>query len=611
MVSASPPYFGHRRFCHHLFLSGGGVLVGSLTMLAATLATPEVATAQPRRESASGRAAIASAPQPANVQSAGVQAVLRQEGAILGNSHSLALGEARTTALPPASPPASQGVTTVAASSVSPRYVAPTAAASHYSSEDELIQKMTGQATPRRAAKVAIPNLPVFSPPGPVVDKVAAKATGRSPVSTFTPLLVSAGRSNADIGMQLLSPGSRVGQSATYSSVYVPLPVPALAQMTLPTQSISATATTLEQFTPPATRADTLTYSPRDATLANASRSSRGQRPVLRSTALTDPSVLVQGVYIYQGDKSSARGRLAITYPLTPRFLFGATFDLTDGNAFADSRETGFDVNELYFAASLPELPNLRIVAGLMDLTSYFDRNSFAKDGATHFFNTTFQTNPALSATGISSRPGILVNWSLTDNIEAKAAVFSSDRTLTDFALDGFAAELGVRYGNLIVRGTFASDRDAGQRDGFQEIFNFRRGDSFGPLSSDREQAYGINAEVFIPSLKMGIFGRYGRYDDLSLNQGGDTYSAGISFLDLFGPDDRFGIAYGRGLSNDNLRRSLGEKTPDVLEVFYDFRLLPNLRLGFTVQQRNDFSETIAGVRLKTEFDVSPVARRF
>jgi hypothetical protein len=320
----------------------------------------------------------------------------------------------------------------------------------------------------------------------------------------------------------------------------------------------------------------------------------------------------LQGTYILQGDDSSARVRLSGLYPLNSRTLFGGTLDLTsEANSFSDSPGQGLNINELYVAtAPFADLPNFRFVVGQLDLTSYFDRNSFAKDAATHFFNPVFQTNPALSATGVSSRPGALVNWTITDNIEAKAAIFSSARTVNDFTLDGFAGEIGLRYGNGIIRGTFVSDRDAGSRDGFQEIFGVARSDGgTGLRTSDREEAYGVNGEYFFPQLNMGVFGRYGRYDNRELGLGGDTFSGGISFVDVFSPNDRLGLAYGRTLSNDKLRRERGDEVPDVLELFYDFRFLPNLRLGFTFQQRNDFSETYGGFRVKTEFDVTPRGR--
>jgi hypothetical protein len=329
------------------------------------------------------------------------------------------------------------------------------------------------------------------------------------------------------------------------------------------------------------------------------------QRPLINSSALKEPSLQLQGVYVTQGGESSARARVTGVYPISPQALVGATIDLTSKNSsFDDSRREGLNINELYLATSIAGVPNLRFVIGQMDLTSYFDRNSFAKDGASQFFNSVFQTNPALAATGIGSRTGLLVNWSVTDNVEAKAAVFSSADKLSEFSLDGFAGEIGIRYGNAIIRGTYASDRDGGNRDSFAESFSIARGNNqFGPVKTDREEAYGLNAEVFIPNLKLGLFGRYGKYENRDLGLGGDTYAFGASFLDLLTPNDRLGLGYGRSLSNDSLRRGI---SPDVLELFYDFQFLPNLRLGFTVQGRDDFSETVVGVRVKSEFNVTP-----
>ncbi|MGC1393839.1 MAG: hypothetical protein WA828_06120, partial [Coleofasciculaceae cyanobacterium] len=77
------------------------------------------------------------------------------------------------------------------------------------------------------------------------------------------------------------------------------------------------------------------------------------QPPLLRSTALTAPSLQLQGTYINQGDQSSARARLSALYPLTPQVQFGASLDLTsEANSFADSRGQGLNVNELYVAAA-------------------------------------------------------------------------------------------------------------------------------------------------------------------------------------------------------------------------------------------------------------------
>jgi hypothetical protein len=335
------------------------------------------------------------------------------------------------------------------------------------------------------------------------------------------------------------------------------------------------------------------------------------QSPLIRSTASNQPSLTLQGVYLYQGDENSARGRITGVYPLSSKALFGTTLDVSTGKGFSDTPNSGFNVNELFFATSLAEIPNLRFAVGQLDLTSYFDRNSFAKDGATHFFNSTFQTNPALAAAGLGSRPGLLVNWSLSDNLEAKAVAFSSSRGLSDFALNAFAGEVGLRYGNAILRGTYVTGRESGGGNVFDGAGSINRGGGlFGIQPDDRESAFGVNGEVFIPKMKMGLFARYGRYNNLDANEGADTYGAGLSFLDVFSTDDRLGLAYGSALTNERLRRSVGLPKRDVLELFYDFRFLPNLRFGLSLQQRNDFSEIVAGVRVKTEFDITPKGRQ-
>ncbi|HAJ62348.1 MAG TPA: porin, partial [Cyanobacteria bacterium UBA8543] len=453
-----------------------------------------------------------------------------------------------------------------------------------------------------------VPALPAPLTPNPVGVNGYNPIPGQSP---YYPQTVPISPAPNPVGFNGYNP--MAGQSPYYPQTVPALPAPLTQNPALGQTPV------FPQSTPPVPYAPNPTLTPPPPTPITPPAPTLTTPPAptqqpssLRSSALTAPYLGFQGTYINQGDESAARARLSGLYPLSPRVQFGGSLDLITGdNIFSDSRGQGLNINELYVsAAPFAELPNLRLVAGQLDLTSYFDRNSFAKDGATHFFNSVFQTNPALSATGISSRPGVLVNWTVTDNIEAKAAVFSSSRSLGDFSLDGFAGEIGFRYGNGIIRGTYATARDAGSRDSFQELFQVDRGDGrTGPLRADREEAYGVNAEYFFPDLKMGIFGRYGRYENQALNLGGNTYSFGISFLDLFLKDDRLGLAYGRGLSNEQLRREFKDSLPDVLELFYDVRIFPNLRLGVTLQERNGFSELYGGFRVKTEFDITPKGR--
>ena len=305
----------------------------------------------------------------------------------------------------------------------------------------------------------------------------------------------------------------------------------------------------------------------------------------LEPEAVTTPNLNLQGLYVLQGDQSSARARLSGDTFLTPNVLVGGALDLTTGPDLTN--QDGVQLTELYLATALPGAPGVRFRLGQLDLTSYFDRNSFAKDIARDFFNATFHTNPALiaGANATASRPGGLVQWAITDDITANAAVFSSSPSLSDFALDGFAGEVGLRTGDLIVRGTYISSRDTQ----FQG-------------TGDRLEGYGVNAEWFIPQANIGLFGRYGRLNNSTLGFAGDTYSFGVNALDVFMPNDRLGLAYGR-----NLPTSVQPgRSPDVLEAFYDFEVTPNIRLGLTFQQRDQFRESYAGFRIRGNVNLLP-----
>ena len=315
---------------------------------------------------------------------------------------------------------------------------------------------------------------------------------------------------------------------------------------------------------------------------------------------LTPPSLRLQTAAIQEGDDFSARARVYGHYFFESNVAVVGAVDLSTGDAFSDTDSTGFNVSELYVVASPPNLPSLRGAVGLIELTSFFDRNSFAKDSLTHFINPVFQTNPALAATQLESQPAALFHWRPIDEVILKAATFSSGG-FDDLNFDAFAGELGLNVGNLIVRGTYVTATDDGDRDGIPESFRLSRNGVFGPQEGDREESYGINAEWFIPELNAGLFGRYGYHRNTDLDISGDTYSFGVNFLDLFIEDDRFGVGYGRQLSDDDRRQ--GDR-PDVLETFYDIRLAPNARAAVSLQLRDEFSEAILGFRVRADWDL-------
>ena len=307
-----------------------------------------------------------------------------------------------------------------------------------------------------------------------------------------------------------------------------------------------------------------------------------------RPSPITETNLSVQGLYVLQGDRSSGRARVTGTTFITPNLLLGGTLDWVAGPDLT-SRD-GVKITEVYLAASVPGTPGLRFRLGHLDLTSYFDRNSFAKDLGRDFFNSTFHTNPALIAAAnvTASRLAGLVQWSVTDNLMVSASTFASSGDLSDFALDGLVGEVSVRSGNLIVRGTALTGRDTE----FQG-------------TGDRLSSYGLNAEWFVPQANLGFFGRYGR-----LNGGGgflgDTYSLGLNAFDVFMEEDRLGLAYGRNLPT----AAIAGQTPDVLEVFYDVVALPYLRMGVTFQQRNHFQDSFLGFRIRSDVNLLPTRSR-
>ncbi|MEM7797392.1 MAG: hypothetical protein AAF579_23415 [Cyanobacteria bacterium P01_C01_bin.118] len=315
---------------------------------------------------------------------------------------------------------------------------------------------------------------------------------------------------------------------------------------------------------------------------------------------LTPPSLKLQTAAIQEGDEFSARARVYGHYFFESNVAVVGAVDLSTGSAFSDTDSTGFNISELFVVASPPNAPELRGAVGLIEMTSFFDRNSFAKDSLTHFLNPVFQTNPALAATQLESQPAALIHWRPIDEVILKAATFSSGG-FDDLDFNAVAGEVGVNLGNLIVRGTYVSATDDGDRDGIPESFQINRNGVFGPQEGDREVSYGINAEWFISELNAGLFGRYGYHRNADLDISGDTYSFGVNVLDLFIDDDRFGVGYGRGLSDDDRRQGT---RPDVLETFYDIRLAPNARAGVSLQFRDEFSETVLGFRVRADWDL-------
>ncbi|MBD2104316.1 carbohydrate porin [Leptolyngbya sp. FACHB-261] len=313
------------------------------------------------------------------------------------------------------------------------------------------------------------------------------------------------------------------------------------------------------------------------------------------------PRLQFQGLGLAESNEDvSLRLRLNGLLPLNQRTVLGATLESRFGSVFGSDQV--IDLNELFITHAVNDPATVRFTVGKLDLTSYFDRNSFAKDIATHFFNPAFQTNPALGAAGLSSQPALLFNWTASDNFEVKLSGFSSQRDLGDLSLDSFAGELGLRLSDWgILRATYVTSVERDQGSSGQP----RQSNIIAVRPGDREQAFGLNFEAFLPDPKLGFFARYGHYDNLDRDQGSaNAYSVGVTALDVWVPQDRMGLGYGTLLSNSDLRDDLDRDFPDALELFYDRPLNRYLRIGASVQGVNGFSDVVFGLRLRTDLDL-------
>ena len=293
-------------------------------------------------------------------------------------------------------------------------------------------------------------------------------------------------------------------------------------------------------------------------------------------------------------------GRLGTVtrYTLGSNTVLGLDVDFIAGSLFGPG---GIDVKQLFIAQSIPGLENLRFLGGKLDLTAIFDRNSFAKDNLTHFFNFNFGTNPALVAGGLGAKPALVADWLISDELSVKIAPFASQFVGDVFQFDSLAGEVAFRFQeNYVARLTFVTGRDTG-------VSTFRENDRLlRPIRpGDRVTAFGLNGEAFFPEIRLGAFFRYGYYRSEVTQVDADHFSLGVNLLDIFRPDDRLGVGYARALSNANFLLP-GERTPDVLEVFYDLKVRDRIRVGFSAQAQDGFSRGVFGVRAKLDFPLLP-----
>ncbi|MCY7273265.1 MAG: hypothetical protein LH702_05840, partial [Phormidesmis sp. CAN_BIN44] len=187
--------------------------------------------------------------------------------------------------------------------------------------EDELIQKISGSASVGHFEKVS-QQVPVFVPSsGVLAQSTQSSVTNRA---TSEPVSVTA-TTNSDVGLRLVP--------APQKPIHFAPPVSAVRSLNPDSFKNSPTAQVMPSPMPLNETNSTAGLLSQSSNRNSAGSLTSPDRPFLRSTALTPSNLTLQGVYLYQGDQTSTRARLTGIYPLTPSVVFGATLDVSTGNA--------------------------------------------------------------------------------------------------------------------------------------------------------------------------------------------------------------------------------------------------------------------------------------
>lgn len=170
----------------------------------------------------------------------------------------------------------------------------------------------------------------------------------------------------------------------------------------------------------------------------------------------------------------------------------------------------------------------LIITTGKIDLTNYFDINSYANDENSQFLSNAFVNNASLIAPG--NAPGVRVYASPIHHISIEAGLSSTENTGDSLFTDIYKiGSIGVSYWEE-TSNTFE-----------MRLYCYQH-----PSISD-SYGYGVSINQSIND-KIAIFGRYGQNEDKlsSLHEIKSSWSTGFQYSNkLFEKDLVVGAAYG------------------------------------------------------------------
>ncbi len=298
------------------------------------------------------------------------------------------------------------------------------------------------------------------------------------------------------------------------------------------------------------------------------------------AVGMSATGIVQQSINSDKKDTASAQGSFDIFFLHRPMFnstlfvdleaiggsgpdIFSATASGLDDDASRGSTQDidGVDrvsVREAWLQSIFAQ-DRLRVVAGKIDLTNYFDMNSVANDETTQFFSSAFVNNLVLSPP--DNGPGIIGYFDTKKGYSFGVGLQSADNS-----------------------GTAVTDKVyvIGEIDYYAPKFFFGLGGNYRLWSryngDTRSRAVGFSIDQQLTQ-RLTAFGRYGITGNTAPDEGEWTWSLGLGLRSPFSSRryDHTALAFSQ------LKTSEGEKE-DLVEAYYNFFLTDHMNLSLNSQ---------------------------
>jgi len=256
---------------------------------------------------------------------------------------------------------------------------------------------------------------------------------------------------------------------------------------------------------------------------------------------------------------------------------------LLNGYTARLSEQNALNLREVWLRTELFG-QRLALTMGRLDLTNYFDANSFSNDESTQFLSDALVNNQMLGLT--SNGTGVAAEYDPKNGFRLKFGLQQSNDDATNLSESLFTlSEVGYTFTPFALP------------EGTYRVW-FRTDNT----ATDTLTAAGLSFDQKLTNA-VGLFARYGS-QDLELEGRDHYWSAGVSFQNGFilNPQDTWGVGY------SEMRPFSGEREK-LIEGYYNLLLTERLRLSFHLahvlerpSEGEEFGYLLPGIRLQAAF---------